>query len=258
MEYQDPNLLMLQLTYLPFDDVVSVCSLNRRYHEVCYNEDHVYDNQWRQIIENTYSFIPNYQELISGKRYNYITYTQLIRELDNKTQLRIYFRQNDMDSFNSDRFSYIERDGFLQAELRRIVMEGSSREGNIKRVERIVDFGGFIHGDILLIAFMNQDQDMIETLIKHGGDIRKIRGKYRTIKNAMGDKYDPDHSRRCQGNNRQPLAIPPGSEDYWDKKYLIGSTPTSPSFNFICPDEEYSVPFIKPKSDTPCCKSERY
>lgn len=256
MEYQDPNLLMLQLTYLPFNDVISVCSLNKRYHEICYNESHVYDNQWKQIIDETYSFIPNYERLIDGKKYNYITYTQLIRELRHAIQLRIYFRQNDIDSFYDKRFNDKVRDLFLHEELRKYVNEGSGKEGNVEKVERLINFGATPSEDILFIAFMNQDQSMIETLIKHGGDIRNIRGKYKVLKNAMKDKYDPNQSRRCQGNNRQPLAIPPGSEEYWSRKYLIGSTATSPSFNFICPDEEYSVPFIKPKFNTPCCKSE--
>ncbi len=64
MQYQDPNLFIYQLTYLPFTDVVSMYSINKRYHEICYNSNHKYDVHWRNLIESTFSSDPNYKNII--------------------------------------------------------------------------------------------------------------------------------------------------------------------------------------------------
>ncbi len=95
----DANLLMLQITYLPMKDVVNLCSVNKRYHNICYNPSQKYDHQWKKIINNTYSTVIE-PEVLNTMPYNYLTYTQLINELDRSTQLMIYYKQGDLESFN--------------------------------------------------------------------------------------------------------------------------------------------------------------
>ena len=109
------DLFIKQITYLPFSEVVSVCSLNENLHDYCTNPK--YNNNWKTLIDETYGNIPNYQEMLekvwerygSKDVYNYMIYTDLIKTLHAVTQLTIYYRQGDMKSFSDSRYTDSQR-----------------------------------------------------------------------------------------------------------------------------------------------------
>ena len=110
------DVFIRNLTYLPFDDVINVCSSNRILHNYCINPD--YNNKWRQLIDDTFKGIYNYQEKLKQIRnklninesvYNYLVYTHLVKVLDPITQLMIYYRQDDMKSFNNPNFTNVQK-----------------------------------------------------------------------------------------------------------------------------------------------------
>lgn len=101
------DLFIYQLSYLHFDDVINICQLNTKFYS--YGSDSKYNNKWKQLIDNTYSNIYNYEYYLNKiwsklrlhhNRYNYRVYTKLINILDPITQLMIYYQQNDIKSFN--------------------------------------------------------------------------------------------------------------------------------------------------------------
>ncbi len=108
------DLFIQNITYLPFDDVVSVCSANIKLHNYC--NDPKYNNHWKNLIDSTFGNIYDYQnhlkeiwkELnLNEGAYNYLVYTQLVKLLDPITQLMIYYRQGDMKSF--DKFNKTQK-----------------------------------------------------------------------------------------------------------------------------------------------------
>ena len=110
------DIFIKNITYLPFDDVISVCSANVRLHSYCNNPK--YNNNWKGLIDNTFSNIHGYYDYLKkiwkdlnydGEIYNYLVYTQLIKLLDPITQLMIYYKKGDMNSFDSDNFNNKQR-----------------------------------------------------------------------------------------------------------------------------------------------------
>ena len=107
------DLFIQQITYLPFHQVTALCTSNTKLHNYCRNPD--YSNRWKSLIDNTFSMIYNYSELLKEIQnelkasYNYLVYVGLIKKLDPLTQLMIYYRQKDMKSFNSERFTPEQR-----------------------------------------------------------------------------------------------------------------------------------------------------
>ncbi len=109
---QPVDLVLLELTYLPFKDVTNICQSNKQIHSFCTNNK--YKNKWKNIIDNTYNKIPNYQDKLQEvwaklnlplETYNYIIYTRLIDVFDPITQLMIYYRQKDFESFNLKKYN---------------------------------------------------------------------------------------------------------------------------------------------------------
>lgn len=110
------DLFIQQITYLPFDDVISVCSSNKKLHSYC--NDPKYNNKWKSLIDNTFGNIYNYKDKLKeiwdelnlgGNTYNYLVYTKLVKVLDPITQLMIYYRQGDMSSFNGSEYDNTDR-----------------------------------------------------------------------------------------------------------------------------------------------------
>jgi len=102
MEELPVDLFIQQITYLPFDDVTNLCQTNKKFHEYCTNTR--YENNWRSLIQNTFSQIDDYQDnldllLKKYNGYNYHVYTNFITLLDPITQGMIYYKQGDMKSF---------------------------------------------------------------------------------------------------------------------------------------------------------------
>ena len=100
------DLFIQQITYLPYDKVVEICQLNRKFHNYCTS----YPIQWKALIQNTFgSLIPSgvYSEILKEihqdlgeETYNYLVYTQFTKYLDPTTQLLIYDQQKDKVNFD--------------------------------------------------------------------------------------------------------------------------------------------------------------
>jgi len=104
METLPSDVFFHELTYLPFDAVTSLCQTDKQLHEYCTNTR--YENSWRRLIDNTFSSVDNYQELIKKllnkyKVYNYLVYVNLIKYLDPITQAMIYYKQGDKTKFET-------------------------------------------------------------------------------------------------------------------------------------------------------------
>ncbi len=109
------DLFIQQMTYLPFNEVINVCKANKTLHNYCTNSK--YNIRWRNLIDNTFRNIYNYQEKLNQIRskfnlgdgvYNYLIYTQLVKVLDPITQLMIYYRQGDK-IFDSPNYNNTQR-----------------------------------------------------------------------------------------------------------------------------------------------------
>nr|QBK91632.1 MAG: F-box-like family protein [Pithovirus LCPAC302] len=94
------DIFIHNITYLPFSDVINICSTNQKLHTYC--TDPQYNNHWKSLIDNTFSLVDNYEEKLNKiwlnlkvikNTYNYQVYTGLIKLLDPITQAMIYYRQ---------------------------------------------------------------------------------------------------------------------------------------------------------------------
>ena len=92
------DLFIQSITYLPFSDVINVCSSNEKLHNYC--TDKKYNTQWKSLIDNTFSSIYDYEGKLKNLwtklglnegTYNYIVYVKLIDLLDPVTQATIYY-----------------------------------------------------------------------------------------------------------------------------------------------------------------------
>ena len=100
------DIFIKHITYLPRDDVISLCSINKKLYNYCTN----YNIQWKALINNTFSSLPNYNKKLiqiwkdlgyKEDKYDYLIYTELLIELlDPITQGMIYFKQKDLKSFH--------------------------------------------------------------------------------------------------------------------------------------------------------------
>ena len=52
---------IMSITYLPFTDVVSVCSANTTLHAYC--SDPRYNTVWKRLIDNTFQNIYDYEDI---------------------------------------------------------------------------------------------------------------------------------------------------------------------------------------------------
>ena len=106
------EVFIYQITFLPFKEVQTICTSNTKLHSYCTDER--YKNYWRNLIENTFSSVYGYEDKLKEVRnklgldqnaYNYLVYVHLIDVLDPLTQLMIYYKQKDMESFNSNKYN---------------------------------------------------------------------------------------------------------------------------------------------------------
>lgn len=107
------DLFFQLMTYLPFEKVKFLCSSNTQFHNYGINPRFL--TKWKSLIDFTFSEVYNYSDLLSeipanlqGK-YNYLVYTRLIDKLDPVSQLIIYYRQNDLESFHSKKYTQEQR-----------------------------------------------------------------------------------------------------------------------------------------------------
>ncbi len=203
------DLFIKEITYLPFDNVITICTSNTTLHNYCTNSK--YNNRWRNLIDNTFGNIYNYNDYLKEIRkklklgdgvYNYIVYTHLVKLLDPITQLMIYYRQGDkifdnpnynniqrfmalfllgekdkmMDYLPSNYFPYIsmlEGHKIDQNILNKMLGE-MAKEGSVKGVSMMVSKGGDVHAfddDALNLASQNGHLDVVKYLIEKGADI---------------------------------------------------------------------------------------
>ena len=108
------DLLAHQITYLPFSDVISLCQSNPRLHYFCMASTPRQKLLWKILIQDTFSKVYDYQNKLKklsdkfgtkdidmdGYCYNYLVYTSFVRTLDKATQMMIYYKQGDMESFS--------------------------------------------------------------------------------------------------------------------------------------------------------------
>ena len=82
------DVFIKEITYLPFSEVINVCQANTTLHKYCTNLD--YNNNWKLLIDDTFSGIHNYQEKLKQIRlklnlnegiYNYLVYSHLVKLL---------------------------------------------------------------------------------------------------------------------------------------------------------------------------------
>ncbi len=141
MEELPIDVFIQEITYLPFTDVISLCSVNSKLHDYCTNIK--YNNNWKTLIDNTYSSVPGYLHMLElvwnryGQRniYNYMIYTDLIKTLNADTRLTIYYRQGDMKSFGDPIYTDSMRIKVLNKFLGRSIYGMLDLEGNFKIVE---------------------------------------------------------------------------------------------------------------------------
>lgn len=100
------DIFILQLTYLPFEEVKSICTSNKKLHDYCSNPK--YNNIWKQVIDDTYKNVPFYKNKLestwallglSPNTYNYSVYLKMLDVLDLITRKMIYWKQGDMKGF---------------------------------------------------------------------------------------------------------------------------------------------------------------
>ena len=97
------DLFIQQITYLPYDEVVSICQANKKLHDYCTK----YDTHWKSLIRQAFSNLPDYAAILKeihqrlgGEVYNYLVYTQFMNYLDPAILLLIYNKQNDKVNFD--------------------------------------------------------------------------------------------------------------------------------------------------------------
>lgn len=158
------SLLISRMSYLPFDDVISLCQTNKRLNEICSDK---YSNDWKQLIDNTYGNTEYYQQLIENNngnqeghiKYDYTLYTQLIHSLDPEIQIEIYRRQGDVKSYERVRLLI--------------------KINQAKNTGRILD-----------VSFMTDDYNGIRMIQKPGPGSRKIGPKGLPIVSSKLDRYE--------------------------------------------------------------------
>ncbi len=204
------DVFIKEITYLPFDNVISVCKTNTTLHNYCTNSR--YTNSWKLLIDTTFSGIYNYDDHLNNIRaklgidegtYNYLIYTHLVKVLDPITQLMIYYRQGDTNSFDNQNYDNTQRflalfllgekykmknylpsgdylpfismlggDKISQHSLDKMLIE-MAKEGSVKGVSMMLSKGADIHAQndlALMWASLKGHLEVVKYLTEHGAD----------------------------------------------------------------------------------------
>lgn len=208
---QPAEIFIRQITYLPFRDVISACQTNARSLHYCTHSK--YSKLWKKLIDNTFRDTFGYSEHLKRiwddldvpeGTYNYLVYVTLVKLLDPVTQLRIYYKQGDMKSFESEIFNDVQRflalalmrDPLAREYLKNIynplyaptldlmddrktvydlnrLLEIFSKEGSPLGVSMILDMGANIEkaGYPLMLASEYGNLGVVKHLVNRGADV---------------------------------------------------------------------------------------
>ncbi len=205
------DLFIQQITYLPFDNVITICTSNKKLHNYCTNSK--YNSRWKKIIDDTFGGIYNYDNYLKEIRnklninddvYNYLVYSHLVKVLDLITQLMIYYRQGDMKSFDDPQFTKVQRflalfllgkkdkmmdylpnndyllfismlEGHkIDQDVMNYMLMKMTEEGSVRGVSLMLSTGANVHDDsdkALRWASGIGHLDVVKYLMEHGADI---------------------------------------------------------------------------------------
>lgn len=207
LKTQPIDIFLLQLTYLPFEDVKAVCSSSKKLFDYCTNPK--YNKNWKKIIDDTYKNVDDYDGKLLEiwnkfnlpiNTYNYKVYTQLINVLDIITQHMIWYKQGDMKSFNKiadknprylalyllgegDTLEKIKNNYYILMLIKEKSLTQSgkddllllfSRYGNFRGVKKMIQEGanaGTVESLALVYAADNKNLRMADFLISNGASI---------------------------------------------------------------------------------------
>ncbi len=105
METISTDLFFYLIPYLNFEDVVPFCSINKKFQK--YGKQ--YPDRWKLLIDQTYSFVYNY----SVQKYNYLTYSYLIRDVDPISKLMIHLQRGNRKTLKKDHFVLLNLANYL-------------------------------------------------------------------------------------------------------------------------------------------------
>lgn len=178
------------ITYLPFSDVISVCTTNNKLHNYCTNDK--YKLYWKQLIDGTFGKVYGYENKVREvwrklnlpeNTYNYVVYVNMVKVLDPITQLMIYHKQQDQESFNDYRFS--DQDRFLALFLLRergLITKYLPRPGDFDGDEE--NFNTDVKGFPYYMFIYDMDNNELTQL-----QLNRLMGVMALYNNVAGVKY---------------------------------------------------------------------
>lgn len=177
------DVFLTKMTHLPFRGVVNACQSNSKFRNFCTSSN--YNNNWRALIDNTFGDSYGYRDKLEKiwkdlnyqkDRYDYMVYSNLVKYLDTITQLMIYYRQDDMDSFNDPKYNNTERFVALFL-LRDRALVNYLPEGNIYQEFMRLYNGETLDVNILsrLLRLVSQLRNVriVKYLVEHGANINQ-------------------------------------------------------------------------------------
>ena len=197
-----------KITYLTFNKVTVLCQSNLKIKNYC--TDDKYNNNWKLLIDNTFSYVDNYKDKLKQiwtkldldeGVYNYLVYTQLVKYLDPITQAMIYYKQGDkiFDKFtkvqqflalfllgekdiisdylpdaNYFPFIYMMNNRYISDDDINTMLVIMASEGNITGVKYFIEKGGNIHvyNELpLKMSSSNGHLEVVKYLVSKGADV---------------------------------------------------------------------------------------
>ena len=174
--------------YLPFRDVISICSVNKFLYN--YGSNPKYSLRWKSLIERTFSRFYNYQNNLKkiqtkvNSEYNYLVYTQLNNLLGAIDSLMVYYYQKDMELLNENLISPLI--------ISTVALE-MAKTGDLKGLLFMKERGAdiHIHNDLpLRWACEHGHLSIVKYLVEQGANIHT---------------YEEDALRRTSRNGRFPV-----------------------------------------------------
>ena len=271
LELLSDDVLGYQITFLPFTDVKQLCETSKRLNNFCLGTSTKQSNIWRSIIYNTFGYLDNYNDILLklseqyncvGPCYNYYVYVNFINYLDKVTQLMIYYKQGDINSFRSGKYTNTERfltffmlgdkEGMKKYELyideyyRKIfntlaenktpsqkgvdfVLGYTSTHGYLEIVKYLVEHGADVNSQAeyaLISASIGGNLEVVKYLVEHGSDVRADNDYALKQSSRIGHleivKYLVEQGANAQASNDFALRWSSNDGQLEVVKYLVG------------------------------------